>query len=642
MSGGIWSALNEATFYVVQTFTGLLITEIMYHPPGTTNFDGDAFEFIELKNVAGTNLELSGVHFTNGINYAFPVGTFVSPGQFIVLVANPIAFTNKYPGVRVDGVYSNHLSNSGETLTLAHATGASLFSARYDTRPPWPSSADGTGFSLVPANPNLNPDPNNPINWRASTVIGGSPGADDPPSSIGRILINEALTHTDPPQLDFVELYNPNSTNVDVANWYLTDQRTVPQKYRIPPPRVIPPGGYLVLTENDWNADLTSTNSFRLNSHGEEVYLYSADASGNLTGYSDGFAFGAAQNGVSFGRYVTSTGEPQYPAQTVTTLGGPNAGPRVGPVVINEICYHPALGEAEFIELKSITNGPVKLYDPNYPTNTWRLNGIGFDFPMNVEIPANGLLLLVATDPATFRLENNVPQNVPIFGPFPGALQDGGETLSLQRPDQPDLDTNTGAIFIPYIDVDVVHYTDTAPWPANAGGFGPSLERLNATAYGNDPINWRASPGAASPGLDNSGNRLPTVNPGPDQTVTGTSFPVVIVLAGNATDDGLPNPPGALVATWSQVSGPGAVWFGNVNQPNTTAGFPGIGTYVLRLSADDGALQASDNLTVTIQRSPSAVTFVAKGSIWNYLDSGSDQGAAWTKPRSILKALILR
>lgn len=633
LNGGIWSALTDATFYIIQNFTGLLVTEIMYHPPSTTNYDGDAFEFVELKNVASTNLELSGVRFTNGIDFTFPVGTFLNPGQFFVLASDPVAFTNKYPGTRVDGAYSNHLANSGETLTLVHAAGAQIFSASYDTRPPWPASADGGGFSLVPVNPNLNPDPNNAVNWRASSVIGGSPGADDPPSSIPRVLVNEALTHTDPPQLDSVELYNPNATNVSVANWYLSDQRTVPQKFRIPaadPRATIPAGGYVVFTENDWNADPASTNSFRLDSHGEAIYLSSADASGNLTGYSDGFTFGSAQNGVTFGRYVTSTGEAQYPAQKVNTLPGPNAGPRIGPVVINEIRYHPALGDEEFIELKNITNAPVKLYDPNFPTNTWRLNGLGFDFPMNSEIPANGLLLVVASDPAAFRLKYNVPQTVPVLGPYPGVLQDGGETLSLQRPDQPDLDTNTGAIFIPYIDVDVVRYDNQAPWPTNADGFGPSLERLNASAYGNDPINWRASPGAASPGLENTGNRLPVVSAGLDLDFTGTGFPLAQPLSGTATDDGLPNPPGALTATWSQVSGPGTAWFDNPHQPNTTAHFPGIGAYVLRLTASDGALQSSDDVTVTIQRAPSNVTFIPKGAVWKYLDNGSNQGTAWT------------
>src|SRR2546429_2542017 len=181
LNGGVWSALSEATYYIIQNFTGLLLTEIMYHPPNTTNYDGDAFEFIELKNVAGTNLELSGVRFANGISYAFPVGTFVAPGQFMVLAGNPTAFASKYPGVPVAGVYTNNLSNGGETVTLVHVTGAPIFSVNYGTRPPWPSSADGAGFSLVPVNPNLNPDPNNPLNWRASTLIcgasrrGGSP-----------------------------------------------------------------------------------------------------------------------------------------------------------------------------------------------------------------------------------------------------------------------------------------------------------------------------------------------------------------------------------------------------------------------------------------------------------------------------------
>src|SRR5205807_1358245 len=52
------------------------------------------------------------------------------------------------PGVRVDGVYTNNLSNGGETVTLVHVTCAPIFSAKYGTRPPWPPSADGTGFNF--------------------------------------------------------------------------------------------------------------------------------------------------------------------------------------------------------------------------------------------------------------------------------------------------------------------------------------------------------------------------------------------------------------------------------------------------------------------------------------------------------------
>ena len=214
---------------------------------------------------------------------------------------------------------------------------------------------------------------------------------------------------------------------------------------------------------------------------------------------------------MSFGRYVISTGEAQYPAQRANTLDGPNAGPRVGPVVINEIQYHPLPGGDEFIELKNITNVPVKLYDPLFPTNTWRLNGVGYSFPTNIEVAPNSLWLVVASDPATFRTRYGVPAGVPIFGPYPGALQGNGETLALQCPDHPDFDTNTGTIFIPYFDIDVVRYDGKAPWPTNADGSGASLERLVASAYGNDPINWRASPGGPSPGLENTGNRPPSI-----------------------------------------------------------------------------------------------------------------------------------
>ncbi len=632
LSGATWSALADATFYVNQDFTDLLITEIMYHPPATANFASDQFEFIELKNVASSTLELSGVHFTNGVSYTFPVGTFVAPGQFIVLVSDPAGFTNKYPGVRVDGVYAGQLSNGGETLTLVHADGAPICSVNYGTQAPWPQAADGAGFSLVPVNPNLNPDPDNPANWRASSVMGGSPGADDPALNIPRILVNEALTHTDPPQLDAIELFNPNPTNVDIGNWCLTDQRTVPQKFRMPAPTIVPAYGYIVLTERDWDADATSTNHFRLDSHGEEIYLYSADAQGNLTGFSDGFAFGAAQNGVTFGRYVTSTGDVQYPAQKVNTLGTANAGPRVGPVVINEIQYHPAPGGDEFVELKSLTNAPVPLFDPDYPTNTWRLHGVDFDFPTNTVMAAHGLILVVGGDPATFRAKYGVPDGVPVLGPYFGTLQGNGEALSLQFPDHPDLNTNDGTYYVPYIDMDVVRYEDKAPWPTNADGTGASLERLNAAAYGNDPINWRASPGGPSPGVENDGNRAPQVNAGPDQSLSETTVPVAVNLAGAASDDGLPNPPGTLAVAWSQVSGPGAVWFSDASRTNTTAYLPGAGVYVLRLTADDGAVQVSHDLTVTVQRSASTgpVTFLAKGSDWKYLDNGSDQGSAWT------------
>jgi hypothetical protein len=97
-------------------------------------------------------------------------------------------------------------------------------------------------------------------------------------------------------------------------------------------------------------------------------------------------------------------------------------------------------------------------------------------------------------------------------------------------------------------------------------------------------------------------NQAPSVSAGPDQTVT---LPSSASLSGSASDDGLPNPPGSLTTTWSKVSGPGTVTFGNASALATTASFSTAGAYVLRLSASDGVLSSSDDLTVTVLAPPS-------------------------------------
>jgi hypothetical protein len=631
LSGSTWSALNAATFTLIQTFTELFITEIMYNPPATELFSGNQLEFIELKNVGSTELDLSGVQFTDGVQFNFPIGTRLDPGAFVVLAGDSNAFVQTYPAVPIHGVYSGRLSNSGERLTLSHAVGTPIFSVRYYDTEPWPISPDGAGFSLVPVNPNLNVAPDDPVNWRASSAPGGSPGRDDPSSNIPTILINEILTHTDLPAMDTIELHNPNSSPVDVSHWYLTDRRTTPKKFRIPVSSVIPAGGFITFDESDFNPTPGVEPSFLLSSHGEEIYLYSGDAAGNLTGYSHGFTFPAAANGVSFGRYVTSTGDSHYPAQMTLTLGAPNAGPRVGPVVINEIHYQPLAGDAEFVELKNITASAVPLYNVEHPDLTWRLNGIGFTFPTGSQIAAYGIIVIVSGDPAAFRIKHGVPADVPIFGPFPGNLQDGGERLQLLRPDNPDYD-ELGQPIVPEIVVDEVRYDNQAPWPTEAAGSGSSLERLNASAYGDDPINWRASPGVPSAGLPNSGNRPPQVNPGPDQNFESSLFPARVDLSGTATDDGLPNPPGAITVSWSQISGPGAAWFDAPNNLATSASLPGVGTYVFRLTANDGALQTSGDLIVTVTRTTLPATVVAQGATWKYHDTGVDLPASWINP----------
>jgi len=516
--GTNWSALLESVFYPPQDLSKLLITEIMYNPPAFGLLSGDEVEFLELKNTGTSPINLSGLSFTAGITFGFPNGTRLAPGAFFVLARNEAAFTNKYPGVRVNGIYTGRLDNGGETLTLSHPLGAKVLSVTYDDLAPWPIAPDNFGFSLVPVQPNANPDPDNPVNWRTSTLVGGSPGADDPVNPIAPVLINEVLSHSETGS-DFIELFNPNTNAVDLGGWFLTDDPDTPKKYRIRQGTSIAPLGYLVFTETDFNATPGTNFSFSLNARGDDVYLFSGDANTNLTGYTHGFSFGAAPDGATFGRYVISTGQEQFPEQLSGTPDQPNAGPRVGPVVLSEIMYHAPFPLAEFVELRNLTGNPVPLFDPLHPTNTWRINGLGYTFPANLTLPPFGLVLLAATNEQAFRLRYDVPAGAMFLGQYFGQLQDSGERLELQRPDVPD--TNGLA----YITVDEVRYNDKSPWPAAADGSGASLQRKNPAAYGNDPANWEAA--IPTPGSDYVAGQSPVILVQPQSQVA--------VLGSNAT-----------------------------------------------------------------------------------------------------------
>ncbi|MBN1781374.1 CotH kinase family protein [bacterium] len=175
-----WSALNTVTFTVLEGLENLRITEIHYHPldVGVTDNNDGEYEFLEFKNIGNESLDLSGVHFSRGLSYTFPEGASVDSGDFLVLASNDSAFFERYDFYPF-GDYSGQLDNSGETIALNSAAGDTLFKIRYNDKYPWPASADGQGFSIIPKNPDPYQDPNDPDCWTASSVIHGTPGRDD-------------------------------------------------------------------------------------------------------------------------------------------------------------------------------------------------------------------------------------------------------------------------------------------------------------------------------------------------------------------------------------------------------------------------------------------------------------------------------
>jgi len=118
-----------------------------------------------------------------------------------------------------------------------------------------------------------------------------------------------------------------------------------------------------------------------------------------------------------------------------------------------------------------------------------------------VALLAGGHLLVVNFDPAAnaaalteFRNQYGLGLTIPIVGPYRGKLDNGGEQVELYMPDAPQPPGGPHPGFVPSVLVDIVNYSDTAPWPAGAvDGGGLSLQRQSAGLYGNEPLNWIAS-----------------------------------------------------------------------------------------------------------------------------------------------------
>jgi hypothetical protein len=146
LNGSTWSALRQAEVTIGFAAETLRISEIMYHPYADPNE-----EFIELVNNGTDPINLSGIRFSEGIDYAFP-DVSLSAGACLLLVRNQSAFENRYStGLPVMGQYSGALDNAGETLKLVDLAGRTIQKVDYNDN--WHSLTDGAGFSLTAVDP---------------------------------------------------------------------------------------------------------------------------------------------------------------------------------------------------------------------------------------------------------------------------------------------------------------------------------------------------------------------------------------------------------------------------------------------------------------------------------------------------------
>ena len=429
--------------------TSLTFSEIHYHAltdeDPSSPYLSDDFDFVELLNSGDEAIDLTGISFREGITFEFAEGRVLSldPGQCAIVVRNQTAFASRYDTAEmlIAGEFSGRLSNLNEQIVLTGALGQTLAEVHYQDD--WFRITDQEGFSLVRRQEVAHPtDLSQMTEWRPSHYIGGSPGEADPGYNPDAIVISEALTHSDSPESDWLELHNTTAADIDLGGWYLSSIRNNPREYKIPAGTVLPAAGYLVFTTDEPNfvVGFGEVMGFTISKLGETISLTSPGIGDDLGGYRLEVEFTYGFNSTSFIRHVSSTGQIQYLPSLENTPGWPNSGPSVDRVwdhgllsleaVISEVMYYPAGHGDEYIELYNPHPETVYLDQPFPPS--WRFTeGVYFNFPDEASLPPRSYALVVPIDPAEFRAKYDLPPEAIVFGPYSGRVDQHRRTAAV-------------------------------------------------------------------------------------------------------------------------------------------------------------------------------------------------------------------
>ena len=451
--------------------TCFVITEIMHNP--APREDTNSLEFVEIYNSNPFPEEIGGYRLSEEIDYTFPEGMHIPGGAFIVVAKNPAAFQAAYAISGVMGPFTNSLARSG-TLQLRNKENAVLLEVPYSSDNPWPIGAEDTGHSLVLNRPSYGEG--SPQAWSISAAIGGSPGQWEHARAGGlhNVMINEILVHTDPPLLDFIELYNHGNQPVDISGFFLSDTATT-NSFIVPSNTVIAARGFKVFDQN--------ALGFGLSSGGETIYFRGSDQV-----VLDAVQFEAQGNGVSYGRHPD--GAPAYYPLAALTPGTNNSNVLIHDIVINEIMYRPVSGNSddEYVELYNQGTNPVDLAG-------WRfVSGIDYTFPSNTVLQA-GQYLVVARNLTNLLAHYGNLTTLNTFGDYDGSLANSGERLALAMPDLNVSTNNQGQVSTNtvYVVVDEVTYVNGGNWGKWANEGGSSLELIDPRSNHRLAHNWADS-----------------------------------------------------------------------------------------------------------------------------------------------------
>jgi hypothetical protein len=451
--------------------TPIVLSEVMYKPAARS--DGKNLEFLEIYNSNPFFHDISGYQIEAGnLRYTFPSGTILAGGAFLVIAAAPEAVQSVYSITNVVGPYLGSLKASG-TIHLYSEHGALLLTVPYSDLAPWPIGADGTGHSLVLANPTYGEE--DPRAWDVSIETGGSPGAAEPGrSTVYRdLFVNELAANSGSSSLSFVEFYNHSSEPKDLAGCILTD-RSGTNRFVLPAGAGIQPGGFLSFDR--------SQSGFVLDEGTRTiVLLYEPDGAHLI----DAVQYEPQDQTISYGRWPD--GATEFYPMAGSTPGSRNTAPLRGTIVINELMYDPISGndDDQYVELYNRGTVPVDL-------GGWKFtDGVSFLFPTNLVLGPDSYLVVGRNVTNLLARYTNLNTSNTL-GNYTGKLSHSGARIALAKP-RAGTPTGSPPAQTVYVVEDEVTYGTGGRWGQWSGGGGSSLELIDPHANGRLAANWADS-----------------------------------------------------------------------------------------------------------------------------------------------------
>ncbi len=286
--------------------------------------DGAFDDWIEIYNPGATEVNLSNFYLTDeaGVPMQWPFpDTTIAPAGFLLVWAD---------GDTGAGLHTNfRLSRSGEFIGLYFDGGTDAVVV--DTLTFGPQSPD--------ISYGRNPDGSDTFSFFSPATPGASNSGElqIPQLFINELMADNSKTIIDPTDGafdDWLEIYNAEQEDVELTNFFLTDDPAQPAKWPFPAGVIAPGSHLLVWADNDSSNTSGLHTNFALSRQGEFLGLYFNTGTDIIA--IDTLSFGEQRTDVSYGRLPDGSGN--FALFSPATPGTANANElAIPPVLINEV-----------------------------------------------------------------------------------------------------------------------------------------------------------------------------------------------------------------------------------------------------------------------------------------------------------------